>query len=521
MAGDRPPGVRAHTKQGNLAVLDTNQAISLGNHPLVVGGEDEGGLEFPVDSLHQEKNFLARPVVEVGRWFVRQDDRRANRQRSGDRHALTLAATQLIRPMVGVFRKADDIEEVCDASLPLFTRQILAVKQRIFDVFGGREHGQQIERLEDEADGSRAQVGQLVGRPSTDILVVDIDLAAGWRVNAADQIQQGGLATARRSGDRQKNPGIEGQGNILQGLDFLFAKQIILVYVFYADNLHAVAFPANRVYGQHIGVKTMEIMTIRHCGVNCALVVLTAAMLAGAAPGRAAEAIQPASGDDAEARMIVEKADQVRFPADGFQVDVTITTIDSDQGADVRKYRVLSKGNTNSVVMVTEPASERGQILLMKGRDLWVFMPDVSQPIRLALSQRLTGQVANGDLARANFAGDYNPRLLRTEKVGNDEHYVLELTGADRGVTYQRVVYWVREKDYWPHKAEFYSLSNRLLKTCRYENFKTMEGRKRPTRLVMEDALRGGEQSVLEYAGMKLRDLPDKIFTKDYLKKLE
>jgi hypothetical protein len=48
-----------------------------------------------------------------------------------------------------------------------------------------------------------------------------------------------------------------------------------------------------------------------------------------------------------------------------------------------------------------------------------------------------------------------------------------------------------------------------------------MAGKLRPTRLVMEDALKSGEQSVLEYQGMKLRDLPDKIFTKDYLKKLE
>lgn len=42
----------------------------------------------------------------------------------------------------------------------------------------------------------------------------------------------------------------------------------------------------------------------------------------------------------------------------------------------------------------------------------------------------------------------------------------------------------------------------------------------RPTRLVMEDALRGNEQSVLDYSGMKLRDLPDKMFTKEYLSKL-
>jgi hypothetical protein len=37
----------------------------------------------------------------------------------------------------------------------------------------------------------------------------------------------------------------------------------------------------------------------------------------------------------------------------------------------------------------------------------------------------------------------------------------------------------------------------------------------------MEDALRPGEKSVLEYDQMKLRDLPDKVFSKDYLKKLQ
>jgi len=269
-------------------------------------------------------------------------------------------------------------------------------------------------------------------------------------------------------------------------------------------------------------VKILESMTIRHSGVKTRLVLLAACFFAAAGSASAAESVQADPADeDAQARLIVEKADHVRFPAEGFQVDVTITTTGSDQESEVRKYRVLAKGNTNSVVMVLEPASERGQILLMKGRDLWVFMPEVSQPIRLALSQRLTGQVANGDLARANFAADYNPKLLRTEKIAGDDYQVLELTAADRGVTYQRVLYWVREKDSWPYRAEFYSLSNRLLKTCRYENFKTMEGRKRPTRLVMENALRGGEQSVMEYGSMRLRDLPDKVFTKDYLKKLD
>jgi outer membrane lipoprotein-sorting protein len=225
--------------------------------------------------------------------------------------------------------------------------------------------------------------------------------------------------------------------------------------------------------------------------------------------------------DDAKARQIVEEADRFRFPTEGFQVDIAITTTGDEKDTEERKYRVLSKGNDNTVVMTTEPAAERGQILLMKGRDLWVFLPNVSQPVRLSLAQRLTGQVANGDLARANFSGDYNPRLVRTDTIDGVKYNVLELTAVDRGVTYQRVLYWVRESDSAPHKAEFYSMSNRLLKTCTYGQYEKMLGRLRPTRLEMTDALRAGDRSVLNYSAMKLRDLPDKVFTKDYLKKLE
>lgn len=233
----------------------------------------------------------------------------------------------------------------------------------------------------------------------------------------------------------------------------------------------------------------------------------------------AEEAEEPA--EDPLAREIVRKADEIRFPRGGFQVDIRIESRSGEEEQDTRTYRVLSKGADDSVVLTMEPASERGQALLMKGRDLWVFLPSVSQPVRLSLAQRLTGQVANGDLARANFSGDYNPRLLRSEPYQGETAQVLELRAADRGVTYAKVMYWVREKDGRPLRAEFYSLSGRLLKTCRYEDYKRMAGSNRPTRLVMEDALKKGEISVLSYSEMAEKDLPDKLFTKEYLKKLQ
>lgn len=228
----------------------------------------------------------------------------------------------------------------------------------------------------------------------------------------------------------------------------------------------------------------------------------------------AAPALAEPSADE-----ILRRADEIRFPQEGFEVVVRIRTTEEGR-TDERLYKVLSKGNENSLVLTVEPAAERGQILLMKGRDLWLYLPKVSQPVRLSLAQRLTGQVANGDIARANFAGDYTPRLVGTESVNGEHMYVLELDAADRKVTYQRVRYWVRQKDFRPYKAEFYSVSNRLLKTCTYGRFQSLGGQVRPTQLVMTDALNEGIVSVLDYSGMKLRELPDQIFTKEYLRRL-
>jgi hypothetical protein len=222
-----------------------------------------------------------------------------------------------------------------------------------------------------------------------------------------------------------------------------------------------------------------------------------------------------------EAVALLRRADSVRFPPHGYEMSVSIRTFRAGHETEARAYRVLSKGNESTLVLVVKPESERGQIILMKGRDLWLFLPTVSQPVRLALAQRLTGQVANGDMARANFSGDYIPRLAGTERIDGEDVAILDLTAADRGVTYPRVRYWVRQRDAWPYKAEFYSLSNRLLKTCVYSEFREIGGRMRPTRLTMTDALRKEEMSVMDYADIRARDLPDRIFTKEYLKKLE
>ncbi len=52
----------------------------------------------------------------------------------------------------------------------------------------------------------------------------------------------------------------------------------------------------------------------------------------------------------------------------------------------------------------------------------------------------------------------------------------LELIAARKGVTYHRVLYWVNQANFRPYKAEFFSVSNRLIKTCHYQAYKEMAG---------------------------------------------
>lgn len=216
---------------------------------------------------------------------------------------------------------------------------------------------------------------------------------------------------------------------------------------------------------------------------------------------------------------LVTRADEVRSPQLDYTVDVTVTSVRPGGDKKTASYEVLIKGRDKTVIKTLSPEADRGRTLLMLGRDLWAYLPDVSKPIRISLQQRLIGEVANGDIARANFSGDYTAKLLRTETVEGERRRVLELTAAADDVTYSKVLYWVAE-DGSPRRAEFYAVSGRLLKTCTYEAYKTMAGRKRPSRLVLKDPLVSGQMSIIEYGRMEVKPLPDKYFTKDYMKRM-
>ncbi|MBF0485648.1 MAG: outer membrane lipoprotein-sorting protein [Candidatus Omnitrophica bacterium] len=226
------------------------------------------------------------------------------------------------------------------------------------------------------------------------------------------------------------------------------------------------------------------------------------------------------SADTPSASDILARSDEIRNPQADYSLDVKITSVKPGRADALSSYEVLVSGRDRTIVRTLTPPIDRGRVILMLGKDLWAYLPNLAKPLRISLRERLTGDVANGDIARANFVGDYTPELVRTEDIDGKTYLVLELKANAEDVTYSKVMLWLEKDTDNPLKAEFYAVSGRLLKTCSYEDFREFGGEVRPTRVVMMDAVVKGQQSVLEYSNIDIKPIPEKYFTKDYMKKL-
>jgi len=222
-----------------------------------------------------------------------------------------------------------------------------------------------------------------------------------------------------------------------------------------------------------------------------------------------------------EADDIVRAADRARRPADSFVWKITITSHEAQKAPAVDGFEVFVKGNGRSFVKFIAPPRNVGRSLLGIGRDLWIYLPDAGKPVRIPLSQRLVGQVANGDIARADYAGDYTATLAGDEAVDGIACHVLDLAAKTRDVTYAAVKYWVSKDKQLPVKAEYYAGTGTLLKTGWFSDFKDVGGSPIATRLTLVDAIRKDRRSVLDYGEITVRDLPEKYFDKNYMKTLD
>jgi hypothetical protein len=104
--GDVRPTAHRRTVADDGAAAQLHHAVGNPGYLAIVRDDEDGSIGCCLGA--QQLEYLdARPEVELARWLVGKKDRVAGRQGTGYRHALLLAAGELMREVIGPVRQAD------------------------------------------------------------------------------------------------------------------------------------------------------------------------------------------------------------------------------------------------------------------------------------------------------------------------------------------------------------------------------------------------------------------------------
>jgi Outer membrane lipoprotein-sorting protein len=227
----------------------------------------------------------------------------------------------------------------------------------------------------------------------------------------------------------------------------------------------------------------------------------------------------PAGGEAVNVKAIIARADLARGNIDGI---IWTTDIQSTENGrhQRRELRIKNRG-VNTLAIFLAPAKVRDEMLLMLDRNMWFIKPGLRKPVPISARQKLMGGASNGDIASTNYAGDYRAVLKGEEMAAGEMCYLLDLTAANTKATYDRIRYWISKSRSLGMKAEFYTVSGKLLKTAyfKYDNQVETGGAKHAfmSQMTITDAVIKDNVTVMTYRDIQPRAIPDSAFNLNLL----
>ncbi len=200
----------------DLTVFDVDDAAGVfGDFGFV--GDDDDGDAGAVEFLEEFHDLATAVGIEVAGGFIGHEDGGIVDEGAGDGDALLLAAGEFVGAVVEALAEADLFEEFLRAGG--FVVDFVAVDEWEGDVVDGGGAAQEVELLEDEADGFGADVGELVVVEPGDVFVEELEGAGVGLVEEAEEVEEGRFAGAGLAHDGDEFTGFNVQGDATQGLD--------------------------------------------------------------------------------------------------------------------------------------------------------------------------------------------------------------------------------------------------------------------------------------------------------------
>ena len=226
------------------------------------------------------------------------------------------------------------------------------------------------------------------------------------------------------------------------------------------------------------------------------------------------------------AREIVKKADD-KGRGQTSKGEMTLTIIRPDWTRSI-SLKSWAKGTEYSLLYITSPAKEKGQVFLKRNTDMWNWIPSIERIIKIPPSMMMQSWMGsdytNDDLVKeSSIVVDYTQKLLGKENVRDKGCYKIELIPlADAAVTWGKIITWITIDGFNQWKAEYYDEDSNLVNVMNAFNIKKMGDREIPTKLEIEPANKKGNKTILEIDNIVFNQpLSDNFFSQQNMKSIK
>lgn len=235
----------------------------------------------------------------------------------------------------------------------------------------------------------------------------------------------------------------------------------------------------------------------------------------------------------ASAEDIMKKS-QAAFLYHGkdFKVRIAMKLISKSGQERLRELTMLRKnygeagGNQKYFIYFFKPADVKDMTFMvykypLKDDDRWLFIPAVNMVRRIAAKDKSSSFVGS-DFTYEDVSGrdiqDDNHLLVREEKLGNKNCYVVKSSPKIADMDYSYKLSWIDRSNYLPLKEEYYDRHGELYKIFSADEIKDVKGFPTITKRTMKN-LQSGHRTEVTYIKEDYNiGLDDSLFSERYLK---
>jgi outer membrane lipoprotein-sorting protein len=225
-----------------------------------------------------------------------------------------------------------------------------------------------------------------------------------------------------------------------------------------------------------------------------------------------------------EAIEIIKKVDQKMRGTYSYQeLEMKIIRPDWERSIKMRSW---SKGSVYSIILITAPAKEKGQVFLKRDKEMWNWVPSIERMIKIPPSMMMQSWMGsdftNDDLVKeSSIVVDYNHSLLGEEEIANTTCWKLQLDPKPEApVVWGKIMAWI-DKAYNQLKVEYYDEDGYLVNVMHQSDIKRMDDRDIPTHWEMIPAEEEGKKTVINVISATFNDpIPDKFFSQQNMQRV-